>query len=72
MNTKPKLIFVGGPASQEQPQLSTFTRKSTAIFGGSPTISTHLSLRNNFENKYSRKAILKSTLAEIEKEISYI
>lgn len=71
-NTKPNLIFVGGPANQEQQQLSTLMRKSTAKFVGSPAISTQLSVRNNFENKQSRKAILKSTLAEIEREISYL
>jgi hypothetical protein len=38
-------------------------------FGASVTTSNELSNRNNFENSQSRKAILKSTLAEIQQEI---
>ena len=57
-----ELVISNKPIPSSQQAVTTSDKKRTS----------QLSLRNNFEHKESRKAILRSTLVEIEQQIGSI
>ena len=63
-SVKDSIVMIGGSKAE----IVKPPRHSKPLIGQ----SSQMSLRNNFEHNQSRKAILKHTLAEIEREIGTI